>query len=726
MKRLAFFFLFIFPLAAWAGGNETVNPVPNLSVSGSATVLRTFDRSELPAIQSRLQPVGWVVGGGVHATSGTCTSATFATEAFTSSGNRVTANGVGGSVAIDYSAVNLGCNCANPGSDTAWVAISAAGQSFAADNTRVVDVVPTLPASNFQRVASTNYYVNCSATTQPAAPADTTMLMKATIVNGAITQVDRLFVNASDGIIDPQLPPYSMRCDGLTTNNAATLQLALDAVPLNGAVVQLPRGSCYISGGGPSTFAVSVKKDHTHIRGHGREVTQVLVDSPGFRLAETQDGDYQAMTDFTIEDVGTGAGDHSMVSDGGSTYKVDHFRFERMGLINQNTTHGRTGLFLIGAQSTSGGRWNVVDDVIARGTTIQLGSNKDCSVTHVKSYEPFDVAISVGGSATGDSAGFNPSDTMAGTAQRCEIAHNIIRRTGTTTFTGGSINTNTSYYMNIHDNIVDGAYGPGIHVNPDATTSGTSFGTLYSTIANNTVTHSGLGHVNPQDGINVAGVRELTLGNNTSTRNTGAGLSVRQYPTGPFTSTAVSVTGGVYDNNGQSPGPGYGVASYAVGGLTITGVSCSDTQAVPTQEQGIILIGAVAPTTEKVALNGNQCQHNTANDIATSSGWNILTLGEGNIATNVTGWDLNQGGSVTISEGASSAAVTFANTMINGTYSVLLGVEDTSTTGTAAAGAHIAYVGPNKSGSGFDIFLNADPANGAGTQSVKVHWKVRK
>ena len=165
----------------FAAGNETVNTLPDSNAGTFRTNSRAFWQDELPSILRRYFPDGRVISGGLHAaTSTTCISDTFATEAITSTnstfsvgGNRVRArsDGTGGTAAVNYSLV--GANCSNPGSDTARLAICAlTGNS----------------TGNWERAAGSNYFVNAVDTT-PTAPADCTPLLDATISNGTITAI---------------------------------------------------------------------------------------------------------------------------------------------------------------------------------------------------------------------------------------------------------------------------------------------------------------------------------------------------------------------------------------------------------------------------------------------------------------------------------------------------------------------------------------------------------
>lgn len=208
---------------AFAAGNESVNPVVPVPFNSSMpNTLKTWQQREIAAISGRLIPTGWVYSGGIHATAGSTTSAAFATEAFTNLGNRVTANSAGGTASINYAAA--GCAA----SDTAWVIISAATANDLA---------------NFHRVSTSNYFVDCTSSAEPALPADSAWLMQVIISGSAITAVTDKRIPASfarAGIYDATDPLYGAVGDGVT-NNTTALRAWLAAVPAYGSAY-LPRG----------------------------------------------------------------------------------------------------------------------------------------------------------------------------------------------------------------------------------------------------------------------------------------------------------------------------------------------------------------------------------------------------------------------------------------------------------------------------------------------------
>jgi hypothetical protein len=165
-------------------GNETINTIPNAALVTFQTLGNLFWDNELPAIMSRYLPGRFVRSGGLHGTSGSRVTAAFATEAFTELGNRVTADNLGGAVSIDYGAMGAS------GTVTCWTIISAqAGNSL----------------GNFQRVGTSNYFVNVGETPEPPLPSDSVWLMKVTITTNAITAVEDRRIPSSlvrNGVID--------------------------------------------------------------------------------------------------------------------------------------------------------------------------------------------------------------------------------------------------------------------------------------------------------------------------------------------------------------------------------------------------------------------------------------------------------------------------------------------------------------------------------------------
>lgn len=220
---------------AWAAGNETVMPLPDANPSASSySRTRVMLQQELPAILSRLAEPGWIVSGGLHGVEAGCTSDAFPVEGFTSSGNRITANAAGGSIAINYS--NMGCNCGNPASDVAWVIASAT-----TSNT----------IGNYVRVTGSNYFVNCTDTVRPATPADSVELMRVTITNGAIAEVfDRRKPSsyARWGVFDVLDPLYGGVADctetGSGTDNVLPFRAAIAAAKEQGSFVSFDGWMC--------------------------------------------------------------------------------------------------------------------------------------------------------------------------------------------------------------------------------------------------------------------------------------------------------------------------------------------------------------------------------------------------------------------------------------------------------------------------------------------------
>lgn len=266
VRTLLFLSLLLVPLVAQATtDNETVTSLPGQQPNAQSYAdTRTFLKQELPAILAKYFPYGFVFSGGLPATAGTCTPLAISLDAFTSANNRVTADGAGGTVAIDFSAANIGCNCANPGSDTAWLVASSAETA-------------TLPASNFQRVGTSNFYVDCTSATQPTLPADALFLAYLTITNGAITDVaDMRALTPLDTIrgqrvINATLPPYNAPRDN-NGDAAAAINTALTDAAASGYAVYLPCGSY-------RTTAQIAMQSNTELFGTSRDCVTILPDT---------------------------------------------------------------------------------------------------------------------------------------------------------------------------------------------------------------------------------------------------------------------------------------------------------------------------------------------------------------------------------------------------------------------------------------------------------------
>lgn len=156
----------LIPFLALGAGNETTYTVPSADAS-FLTDLQNFLRNEDAARQAETEPGQIVVSGGTHSTSGTKTSAGFATTAYTTSGNRI----VQASAAINYGTLGGADN------DVCWTIASAS----ALDN-----------LDNFTRVTGTDYFVDCTSSLQPTLPADSVWLMRVTLAAAAISVVQDL------------------------------------------------------------------------------------------------------------------------------------------------------------------------------------------------------------------------------------------------------------------------------------------------------------------------------------------------------------------------------------------------------------------------------------------------------------------------------------------------------------------------------------------------------
>ncbi len=225
-----------FPLNTQAVGNESVRPLPDSNTPSFRTDSRTFLNNEDAERDARKYTTGYVHLGGLPSplTSASCTTAAFATEAFTELGNRVQAssNGNGGAVAINYSAA-IGANCLTPGNATVHVAICAlVGNS----------------AGSYQRAIGSNYFGNATGGNLTL-PADCTPLFNATIVNGAVTASNDTRIPASyamRGVYDVTDPLYGAIEGGLV-DAAPAYNLARIAAPTGDVI--FPKGVFLLNSG---------------------------------------------------------------------------------------------------------------------------------------------------------------------------------------------------------------------------------------------------------------------------------------------------------------------------------------------------------------------------------------------------------------------------------------------------------------------------------------------
>ncbi len=151
-------------------GNDVINPLPDANLAIFNDTNTNFLRNELPAILRRYKFSAFVFSGGIHWTGAGKISASFAVDAFSSLGNRITADGFDGSVAIDYGTMGASDD------DLAYVIASA-------------QTGDTL--GNFQRVEDSNYFVNCVdiPSSPPLLPDDSVWLMEVIISGGNISAI---------------------------------------------------------------------------------------------------------------------------------------------------------------------------------------------------------------------------------------------------------------------------------------------------------------------------------------------------------------------------------------------------------------------------------------------------------------------------------------------------------------------------------------------------------
>lgn len=205
------------PSISWAQTHRTL-PANNATF---ITDLQNFLRYE-SADRLKDGDKGFIVSGGVHATSGSMVSASFATTGYTTDGIYVSQS----AAAINYT--TQGCAAA----DTAWV---------------IIDSATTGNLSNFVRVAGTRYLVDCVSTTQPALPSTSAWLMEVTIAGSALTTVRR---PASGFCTNPRCEVINVKDtligavgDGVA-NDTAALNTAL---AIRGAIVYMPPGNYLVT-----------------------------------------------------------------------------------------------------------------------------------------------------------------------------------------------------------------------------------------------------------------------------------------------------------------------------------------------------------------------------------------------------------------------------------------------------------------------------------------------
>ncbi len=228
--------------------------------------------------------VGYVISGGLHATSGSTTSATFACEAVTSDGRHFTQS----AAAVTYSG----------GSGTYWL---------------IGHKDTTTALTGWTRQSGTHYLWKI-ASTQPPLPSAAVLLLKVTIAASAVSAVSDYRQPASwvrAGVFDVRDPLYGALGDG-TTDDTAAVQAALTAVGhQGGGEVLLPKGTY-------RTTAALTIASHTTLRGVGRKISVLFADHTGIGITaggtvNAVVGKYITLKDcgidkFTSASAGTGSG----------------------------------------------------------------------------------------------------------------------------------------------------------------------------------------------------------------------------------------------------------------------------------------------------------------------------------------------------------------------------------------------------------------------------------
>ena len=168
MTYWRFWLLSLLLLVGAVSAQQSHQTMPSATTSTFNSRLQDYLLKESGDRLKETGPRAFVASGGLHATSGSMTSAAFATVAYSSNGHYISQS----STAIDYSAA--GCSA----SDTAWVV--------------VLEATSGAVGGNFARVGSTRYAVDCTSATQPALPSGAAWLMQVTIVSSALNTVGDL------------------------------------------------------------------------------------------------------------------------------------------------------------------------------------------------------------------------------------------------------------------------------------------------------------------------------------------------------------------------------------------------------------------------------------------------------------------------------------------------------------------------------------------------------
>lgn len=211
--------LLLIPAMVVATGNETINILPDSNKSTFRVDSQNFWKNEIPDILGRYVKKGFLSSGGLHTTSSTCMSPSFAVEAFTEQGNRVTADGSNGAITLNYTTIGA------PGCTT--------GQSFI--HVAACAVAGTTVATNWHRYGTTNIFTNIVDAS--VAPSDCVGLLTTTVENGVITKVvpDLTPRRAFPGTNAVHVEEVGGVCDG-ATDNAPAIQYAIQLATSNGTL----------------------------------------------------------------------------------------------------------------------------------------------------------------------------------------------------------------------------------------------------------------------------------------------------------------------------------------------------------------------------------------------------------------------------------------------------------------------------------------------------------
>jgi len=228
--------------------------------------------------------------------------------------------------------------------------------------------------SGWTRRAGTHYLFRQTAS-QPADPSGGLVFAKVTVAGGAITDVQRLYVDGGPRILDVTHAPYNAPRDG--TGNAATgINQALTDATAGGYTVYVPCGTY-------KTTAQILLKDNVWLQGGGRDCTIIAPDT-GTSIARPILA--SSVSNWLVSDLQVDCGDATIARQGiaalntASYGTVDRVKVKRCGQYGV-LLHGDTSA----TPFSSGGGGMVLRNSLIDMTGIPAGA---CTGTIAVEYFP--------------------------------------------------------------------------------------------------------------------------------------------------------------------------------------------------------------------------------------------------------------------------------------------------------------------------------------------------